>query len=93
MPSIRGTAVLAVVALTGCASPNTGIVPIGNGLYMSSKPGGMLTYTGGEVKAELYREAAGFCKEKGKGVVPVSSTSENSGVAKYASAEIQFKCE
>ena len=93
MHSIRAVAVLAIAALAGCASPNTGIVPIGSGIYMSSKPGGMLTFTGGEVKAELYREAAVFCKEKGKGVVPVNSSSENSGVAKYASAEIQFKCE
>ena len=30
------------------------------------RPGGMLTYNGGEVKAELYREAA-FCSKKEQG--------------------------
>lgn len=84
--------VLASAVLAACASPTTGIVPIGDGLYMSSKPGGMLTYTGGEVKAELYREAAAFCSKQGKGVVPVSSSSQNSAPASFASAEIQFRC-
>jgi hypothetical protein len=52
----------------------------------------MLTFTGGEVKAELYREAAAFCAGKGFGVIPVSSSSQNSAPASYASAEIQFRC-
>lgn len=83
--------VLATAALAGCASP-TGIVPIGDGLYMSSKLGGTFTFDGGETKAELYREAAAFCSKQSKGVIPVNSTSQNSGLGTYASAEIQFRC-
>jgi len=84
--------VLVSATLAACGTPTTGIVPIGDGLYMSSKSVGMLTYTGGEVKAELYREATGFCAKQGKGVIPVSSSSQNSRLAAYASAEIQFGC-
>lgn len=79
-------------ALSGCAIPNTGIVPIGSGSYMISKMGSMLTWSGGEVKADLYREAAMFCEKAGKQVEPVTSTSQDSGLAQYASAEIQFRC-
>lgn len=51
----------------------------------------MLTYNGGEVKAELYRRPLS-ARRKSKGVLPVSSSSQNSGVASYASAETQFRC-
>ena len=85
-------AIAALAVLAGCTSP-TGIVPIGNGLYMSSKLGGMSTYSGGQVKAELYGEAAEFCGKSGKKVIPVNSTSLDTVVSNYASAEIQFRCE
>jgi len=77
--------------LAGCA--NTGVVPIGSGVFMASKFGSMVTFSGGEVKADLYRDANEFCARSGKQVVPVNSTSQDSGLASYASAEIQFRCE
>ncbi|CAN7469715.1 hypothetical protein LJR175_003137 [Variovorax sp. LjRoot175] len=83
-------AVLGVIALAGCGT--TGVQPIGNGIYMSSKLGSMLTYNGGEVKADLFREAAEFCGKQGKKVDPVSSSSQGAGIGTYASAEIQFRC-
>ena len=82
----------ALVALAGCTSP-TGIVPIGNGIYMSSKLGGMTTYSGGQVKAELFKEAGEFCAKQGKQVTPLNSSSIDTITTNYASAEIQFRCE
>jgi hypothetical protein len=79
--------------VVACATPNTGVVAIGNGNYMLSKMGGFTQYSGGEVKAELYKEAAAFCAKSAKQVVPGPSTSSDAGVAKYSSAEIQFRCE
>ncbi|MFM9424346.1 hypothetical protein RCH10_000774 [Variovorax sp. GrIS 2.14] len=38
------------LALAACTSP-TGVVLIGDGIYMTSKLGGMGTYSGGSVKA------------------------------------------
>ncbi|MGI4779088.1 MAG: hypothetical protein ACRYGA_13390 [Janthinobacterium lividum] len=82
---------ITAAALGGCVAP-TGIVPIGNGTYMSSKMGGMLDYSGGGVKAELYKEAGAFCVKQGKEVQPMNSTSTDSGLGTYASAEVQFRC-
>jgi hypothetical protein len=87
------TIVATGMLLAGCATPNTGVVPIGNGIYMHSKFGSMVTFSGGEVKAELFQEAAQFCAKQGKQLVPVNSTSKDSGVGTYASAEIQFRCD
>lgn len=81
----------AVMTVLGCTAP-TGIVPIGGGLYMSSKLGGMGVYSGGQVKAELFKEATVFCGKMGKEVSAVNSTSLDSVAFNYASAEIQFKC-
>lgn len=79
------------IACAACSSP-TGIVPIGDGLYMTSKLGGMGTYNGGTVKAELYREAAVFCAKDGRKVIPVTSSSTDSIAYNSASAEVQFRC-
>lgn len=86
---------LAGVVLAGCAAkfdmPETGIIPIGKDMYMSSKFGGM-EWSGGVVKAELYKEAGAFCAKKGLQVVPVDSASKDASQYQYASAEIQFRC-
>ena len=86
-------AVAAVCLMAGCATTDTGITPIGGGQYMLSKLGGMTDFSGGTVKAELYKEAADFCGKAGKQLTPINSTSENSGYGKHASAEIQFRCD
>lgn len=81
------------VSLAGCAS-TTGVVPIGDGLYMSSKQDYSLNYHGGKVKAELYQEAAQFCQKQGKKSIPVSDTSRDAAAySNYASAEVKFRCE
>lgn len=85
--------ILVVVLLSGCAS-DTGIVPIGNGLYMSSKQDYSFNWHGGKVKAELYQQAAQFCAEKNKKSVPVSDSSHDAAIySNYASAEVKFRCE
>jgi hypothetical protein len=89
------TTLLAVAALlaAGCAS-KTGIVPIGDGIYMSSMQDYSLNYHGGKVKAELYREAGEFCAKQGKRSVPVDDTSRDAAAfTNYASAEVKFRCQ
>lgn len=83
---------LAAGGVIGCATPGSGIVEITDDTYMHSKFGSMMTFSGGEVKAELYKEAKEFCAAKGKKLIPLNSTAQDSGIATYASAEIQFKC-
>ena len=83
---------LTVAGVIVCATPGSGIVEIADDTYMDSKFGSMLTFSGGEVKAELYKEANQFCAAKGKKLIPLDSTANDSGIGTYASAEIQFKC-
>jgi hypothetical protein len=82
----------AVLALSGCAAPSTGIVKIADDTYMYSKQDWM-AYSGGSVKADMYKEAGEFCAKQGKKLVPIGSTSQDYAIARSsASAEIQFAC-
>lgn len=81
------------VTVVGCASTNTGIVPISADTYMYAKQD-WTAYSGSVVKAELYKEANEFCIAKGKKFIPLSSTSEDYKLnLASAAAEIQFKCQ
>lgn len=85
-------AAAALSTFTGCAATNTGIVQIADDTYMSSKQD-WSEYSGGVVKAELYKEANAFCVSKGKKLVPLNSSAEDySPYQSTAAAEIQFGC-
>lgn len=78
--------------LAGCAATSTGVVQIADDTYMSSKQD-WWAYSGGAVKAELYKEASAFCVSKGKKIVPLNSTAgDYSPYQSSAAAEIQFSC-
>lgn len=89
---MRIAALVACLAVVGCAATKTGVVSIGENTYMISNQDWM-AYSGGVVKAELYKEAGAFCTSKGKKLVPGPSTSRDYSYGSSASAEIQFKCE
>lgn len=79
--------------VAGCAS-KTGIVPIGDGIYMSGMQDYSLNYHGAKVKAQLYTEAAQFCAKQGKRSVPVGDSAQDAAMfSNYASAEVKFRCE
>ena len=81
--------------MSGCASSGfdkVDIVEISPNLYMLGRMGGFMEFSGTKVKAELYAEARGFCSKRNLVMSPVSDNAEDSGYAKYASAEIQFRC-
>lgn len=81
------------VALAGCAASETGIVPIGDGLYMAGKQDYSMNWHGAKVKADLYQQAAAFCAKQGKQSIPVSDTARDAAMySNYASAEIKFRC-
>ncbi|MET3514323.1 hypothetical protein ABIC63_002095 [Pseudacidovorax sp. 1753] len=82
----------AALAVAGCAT-KTGIVPIGDGLYMASNMDTM-AWSSGVIKAELYKEANEYCAKQGKSLKPVASRGDDATLAgRYASAEIQFRCD
>lgn len=83
---------LSLAIFAGCATLGSGIVEIAPNTYMHSSFGTFTTFSGGEVKAKLYKEGNEFCAMRGKRLEPINSTAHDSGYATYASAEIQFRC-
>ncbi len=61
--------------------------------YMTSKRSVQVGFGPADgVKADLYREANEFCKQKSKKVETVDFTMTDSGLARSASASLQFRC-
>jgi predicted small secreted protein len=89
--AMRAAMFAACVFVAGCAT-DTGFVRIGQDTYMKSTMGTFTDFSGGVVKARLYKQASEFCSEQGRDISPLGSTSQDSGMATYASAEIQFRC-
>lgn len=89
----KGLTAIAALLLAGCAS-TTGIVAIGDGIYMTAKDDYWGT-SGSKVKVELYAQAAEFCAKQGKRSVPVADTGHDPQLlgANYASAEVKFRCQ
>lgn len=81
-----------VLALTACATGTDGVVEIGPNTYMVGGQGGFFDYSGSAVKAKFFREASKYCAGKGMTMVPLNSTGQDSAMAQYASAEVQFRC-
>ena len=91
MKSLLFIVLSSTVLLSGCAA-NTGIVKISDDTYMYSKQEGW-QQSGGVIKVGMYKEANEFCSKMGKKFVQVANNSNDQEVGKFASAEIQFKCE
>lgn len=82
-----------VAVLAGCASTNTEILPIGNGLYMVGGQGGSTNWSGASIKSELVRKATAHCQAMGKNFVLASDKGQDASMYDYASAEIKFRCD
>ena len=81
------------LVLTGCATTGTnGIVSIGPNLYMVGGLGTFTDFSSSGVKERLYGQAALYCMNLHRVVLPVTSTGRDSGLGTYATAEIQFQC-
>lgn len=65
---------------------------MGPDMYMVGGHGNFTDFSGSAVKARFYKDAAKFCTDKNRAMLPVNSTGQDSGYGTYASAEIQFRC-
>ena len=61
-------------------------------MYMIGGLGGFTDFSSSGVKARFFQDAAKFCAEKGRVMLPANSTGQDSGYGTYASAEVQFRC-
>ncbi len=81
-----------ILILTGCSS--SGVVPIGEGVFIISKKSVGCGFSSGEgTKIDLYKEANTFCEEKNRELITVEAIARD-GVpfVRCASAELKFKC-
>lgn len=79
--------------LVACANTGTGgVVSIGPNLYMIGGLGEFTDFSSTSVKARFYQQASQYCASMGKTMVPVNSSGRDSGLATYATAEVQFRC-
>ena len=85
-------AFLILSLLSGCGTGTNGVVPIGDGAYMIGGLGRFTDYSGSAVKARYFEDASKYCSERGQTMLPLNSTAKDSGLATYASAEVQFRC-
>jgi hypothetical protein len=83
-------AVGAVILLTSCA---TGVLQIGDNLYMNSRQGSFALVPTGRLKAELLEEARSFCARNGLSVEVVGSTEQIGSLGRsLPEASLQFRC-
>lgn len=80
------------IGLGACATGTDGVVPIGHDLYMVGGHGKFTDFSGSAVKARFFQEASKYCADRNKVVLPVNSVAQDSAIATYASAEVQFRC-
>lgn len=82
---------ITALMLSGCQS--TGVIPMDRDSYMIGKkdgtPGLGVSLTN---KAEVYREANTFCREKGLEVETLHVTTTPSRPGQLGSTELQFRC-
>lgn len=83
---------LAAWGLAACATNSSGIAPLGDGQYMLHGTDLTGWRDGESVKAELLREAANFCSQKGQELTAVRYTSSDAGWIDFAKAGIRFRC-
>ncbi|MCL1124434.1 hypothetical protein [Shewanella surugensis] len=82
---------LSFFTLTACTS--SGVVPIGESIFIVSKKSAACGFSSGEgTKVDLYREANAYCEEKHKSLVTVEAiTRDGVPFVRCASVELTFK--
>jgi len=59
---------------------------------MMSDTGAWSWSSGGNLKAEIYKDAYVFCQKQGKEMMPVSTSQNDGSFSDFAHAEVQFRC-
>jgi uracil DNA glycosylase len=83
--------VVAVVMVSGCAT-TTGIVPTGQNAFMISKDDNSLTASVVALKADVYKEAAGYCSAQGKSFSMVSESDTPRALGQIPRTTLHFTC-
>ncbi len=84
---------LGVALLAGCATPTTGVVPRGEGLFTVTHQGAGAWVTTDALKAAAIQEADAHCARQGKAVKVVHSKEIPAGpFGRWPESEVLFSC-
>lgn len=82
------------IVLVGCATPTTGTVPRGDGMYTVTRQGEGFWVTPDNLKSAAILEADAFCKRGSKGVKVIHTKEIPAGLmGRWPESEVLFKCE
>jgi hypothetical protein len=88
------SALIGICALALGACTSTGVVPMGNGMYMIGKRSAQAGFgppLGTQV--DVYKEASDFCAKDGaKSIETVNLDVTDSGFARPGAVNLQFRC-
>lgn len=83
-----------VLAVAGCATPTSGVVPLSDGLHKITHQGGSGLVRTDQLKTAAIQEADGYCSRSRKRVRVVDVTQrEARPLGGWPEAEVLFKCE
>lgn len=83
---------MAFLAMTGCAVPSTGIVPLTDGLKKVTHQGSSFLVPTSTLKTQAVAEANASCSPKKARVIDVKET-QAKPMGGWPEAEVLFKCE
>lgn len=85
---------LFAVLLTSCATPTTGIVPRGEGMYTVTRQGDGAWVTTDALKTAALQEADAFCSARSKKLKFIHSKEIPAGAfGRWPESEVLFRCE
>jgi hypothetical protein len=89
-----GVVAVLLVALAGCATPTTGIVPRGEGLATVTHQGSGAWVSTDALKAAAIQEADAHCQRNGKHAKVVHTKEIPAGMlGRWPESEVLFRCE
>lgn len=86
--------IIAAAALSGCATPTTGAVPRGDGMYTVTRQGEGFWVTTDQLKAAATQEAQAVCNRDKKTLKVIHTKETQAGAfGRWPESEVLFKCE
>lgn len=90
----RLLAMVSLLALTGCATPTTGVVPRGVGMNTVTRQGGSGWVTTDSLKVAALQEASDYCAKSGQRMKLIHSKEIPAGpLGRWPESEVLFRCE
>lgn len=91
LPAMAAAAL--TLALAGCATPTTGVVPLSDGLHKVTHEGAGAWVRTETLKVAAIREATEFCQRTSKAARVIDVRQREARPLQFPEAEVLFRCE